>query len=156
MRRVALAAWLLGAVLAGCGADGTGRWLDAVAAAHRLADEALARGDLDGARAAVLEIVRSEAPGGLSPADARAVLANARCRLAELALRAGRAAEALAEADRGLALGPGGGDVFEANLHIARGRALEALARPAEAAEAYHRALLVHEALLRAAAGGAP
>jgi tetratricopeptide (TPR) repeat protein len=95
----------------------------------------------------MLEIADGATPEDVLPLDARVLRQDACYRLAELALASGQPAEALARAERGLALGDEL-DVFSANLHIARGRALEGLARPVEAAAAYHRALVVHEALL--------
>ncbi|HOX44028.1 MAG TPA: hypothetical protein PK668_10550 [Myxococcota bacterium] len=159
-----VAGLLLAASLPGCGQAGAGRWVAAAEAALQRADAALGRGDLDGARAAMLEIVRAPAPDGVAPADARAIRQDAGYLLAGLELEAGRPAEALAAAEQGLALGraeEGGADVFEANLHIVRGRALEALGRPGDAAAAYHRALLIQERLLAEAlgpdaGGGAP
>jgi hypothetical protein len=144
------------AALPGCGQAEAGRWVAAAEAALQRADAALAGGDLDGARRAMLEIMRSPVPDGVAPGDARALRQDAGYLLAELELQAGQPAAALAAAEQGLALGnaeEGGADVFEANLHIVRGRALEALGQPGEAATAYHRALLIQERLLAEAAG---
>ncbi|MBN2496296.1 MAG: hypothetical protein JXR96_17010 [Deltaproteobacteria bacterium] len=114
--------------------------------AHRAADEALDRGDLDTARSRLLELARAESVAGLAGGEARALRADALYRLAELELAAARPARALGFAEQGLTLG--GADLFAANLLVSRGRALERLGRELEAVESYHRALLINERLL--------
>src|SRR5207248_9720217 len=73
------------------------------AAAHGRADQALAHGELDAARAALASILPLQ--GNLSELDRRVVLQDTHFRLARIALAAGRAADAAAQADAGLALG---------------------------------------------------
>jgi hypothetical protein len=80
-------------------------------------------------------------------------------RIARAELARGRSTEALAVADRGLALGPAR-DLFTANLLVARGEALEKLGRGPQAASAYFEALEINRKLLHDALGptdaGAP
>jgi len=145
---------LLGALwaLAGCshsgGAPEAARWIAGAAAAHEHADQALARGDREAARADLSSLVASPAPDAVAPSDRRLVLQDALARLAHLELLAGRAEQAQALAERGLALGRER-DLFAANLLTARGQAREALGQDRAAADDYHEALLIDEALLR-------
>lgn len=154
MARV-VGAWLVVLVfVAGCGngdADAAA-WISHASSASRTADEALARGDADAARAALQAIVSAEVPSSVADRDRRVLRADAFYRLAEIELSGGSPTEALGLADRGLAEGRAE-DLFTANLLVARGRALEAVGRDADAAEEYHAALLINEALLREALG---
>jgi hypothetical protein len=112
---------------------------------HAAADQALDRGDRDGARRAL------EAAIAATPADhplRRPLVQDGRFRLARLALVAGDPAAAAREADSGLALGDGG-DLYTANLLVVRGTAREALGQGGAAAADYERALAINEVLLR-------
>lgn len=145
---------LLGLVLAaGCSRRGeAGPWLARALAAHQRADAQLDRGRLDAARQSLQAMVEQPPPAGLAAADARVVRQDAFYRLAQIELLADRPRAALDWCRQGLALGDAG-DLFAANLHLDRGRALERLGRDRDAAAAYHRALLINEKLLAAALG---
>jgi hypothetical protein len=141
---------LLAIFLAGCshGAPAT-TWLDQVRGAHARADAALARGDLDGGRAALRELIDAAVPSRITLEDRRLVLQDALYRLAEIELGEMHPQAALAWADRGLALG--GRDVFYANLLVARGHAREDLGEDTWAAADYHDALVINDELLQKA-----
>jgi hypothetical protein len=149
MRAVAVVA-LLGA-LAACG-SAPARWIEDARAANLEADALTAAGDPVGAARVLEHLVSRPPPKGVAVADARAVLQDAFARRAALDLRAGAPHAALEHADAGLRLGDGG-DVFAAALHAVRGRALEALARDAEAVRGYESAQRILEALLNEAIG---
>ena len=68
--------------------------------------------------------------------------------MSHLALDAHDPAQALADAERGLGYGTAP-NLFMANLLVARGAAHEALNDPRAAADDYHRALMMNDALLR-------
>lgn len=150
--------WLvIGAALALCGVAGCGSteprderleldataWLERVERAHVTAD-------LDPApqaNAALREALALPVPSDVSAAHRRVVHQDLLFRIARAELDAGQLEAALAAVDRGLALGQQP-DVFAANLHIARGEALERLGRDAEAASAYYEALEINRKLL--------
>lgn len=133
-------------LLVGCGA--APGWVDAAGAAHRRADAALAREDLPAARAALEGFLDLPAPARVAAEDQRVVRQDILYRLAELGV-AQDPAGALRWADQGLALGERE-DLFSANLWIARGHAHQKLGDDRAAAEDYHRALRINEAMLGA------
>jgi hypothetical protein len=124
-------------------------WLDHARDAHSRADAALARGDLDGGRSALRELVDASPPGGIALEDRRVVMQDALYRLAEIELSDRKPQAALSWADRGLALG--GRDVFYANLLVARGHAREQLGEDTWALTDYHDALVINDELLQKA-----
>lgn len=149
MKRCAIAGWVLGVALVGFGACSAPneRWLQSVEAAQRAADAALVAGELSEARAHLSLIAEGD---GVEDADAvgvRALRQDAFYQLARLAFAQEDGEVALRCANAGLALGEGG-DLYEANLWIARGQAHELLGDPERAAEDYHRALVLNDALL--------
>jgi tetratricopeptide (TPR) repeat protein len=148
--RAAVAAILLCACAA-CG-DATSQWIDAARAANAHADAFTAVGDRDHAIEALEALVSRRPPAAVAGQDVRTVLQDAYGRLAELALRGGRADAALRYADAGLQLGDGR-DLFTSALRTRRGHALEALARDTEAAREYENAQEILEALLQQAIG---
>jgi tetratricopeptide (TPR) repeat protein len=125
-------------------------WLSAVQAAHMTADDALADERFDQAHAALQAALDTPARADLHPDHVRVVRQDLCFRLAQIELARDDAEQALSYADRGLALGHGD-DVFTANLWVARGKAQEALAQPADAATCYQQALAINQRLLRAA-----
>jgi tetratricopeptide (TPR) repeat protein len=122
-------------------------WVAEAARRHALADERLEAGDRPGARDALRGIVDAPPPAELPPDDRRGVLQDTYFRLARIDLDARDARAALADAERGLALGQAG-DLFVANLLVVRGAAHEALGEGPAAAEDYHRALMINDQLL--------
>ena len=134
---------------AGCGVRGAAAraWTAQVQDASVRADQVRARGDLAGARGALIGLATLSVPAGVAADDGRAVRMDAFFRLAQLELQDSNPKAARDWAERGLALGAHR-DVFTANLHLAHGRALEALGVDLEAQASYHRALVVTEALL--------
>ena len=122
-------------------------WVAGLTRAHQQADQAIARGDHDGARVALDRALEAPPPRGSSEEDVRVVRQDLCYRLADVELAAGRARHAIDWVERGLALGARG-DLFEANLRVARGRAHEALGQDTVAAGDYHRALRINETLL--------
>jgi tetratricopeptide (TPR) repeat protein len=157
--RVRLVALVLACVLAlgACAArehDSPGvasEWLDLVQREHARADEALAAGDADRARAALRAALDVQVPHSIRAEHRRVVHQDLWFRLATLDAGA-RPAEALLEAERGLSLGRND-DIFTSNLLAARARALAAVGRDTEAASSYHEALEIDERLLHAALG---
>ena len=147
MRRAALLALVL------CGCGGAPTWLDLAQQAHARADAALAGGDPASAHAALAAFVEVPAPASVSREDWRGVMQDVFARLAEIDVGLDPRA-AVGWAARGLTLGERG-DVFTANLFLARGHAEEKLGEDRAAAEDYHRVVLIDEALLNAL-GGAP
>jgi tetratricopeptide (TPR) repeat protein len=143
--RTALVLVLVGASL-GCGSGAT-RWIGDASRAHAEADALERSGDLERAGDLLQDLVSGPVPTGVAPQDARAVLQDTYARLANLALKRGKAADALHSADAGLQLGEAQ-DVFVSSLRAFRGRALEALGRDAEAAREYEAAQAIAEALL--------
>jgi hypothetical protein len=133
----------------GCGVRSTsaGAWAAQVSDASARADHVRAYGERAAARLALISLTQLPVPDGVAPDDGRAVRMDAFFRLAQLELEDSSPKAARAWAEQGLALGARG-DVFTANLHLAHGRALEALGVDLEAQASYHRALVVTEALL--------
>ncbi len=125
-------------------------WLEHARKLSDAAEEAQKRGDRAAAREALLSMFEAPPPSRLNADDARSIRQDVCFRLALVELEDGKPAAALTFAERGLSLGKNE-DVFSANLHIARGRALEALGRDAEAAKVYHEALKINERLLEQA-----
>lgn len=121
-------------------------WIGEVRAAQQNAEQAAAQNNYREA----IQRLRPVADGELSQAaradDARAIRQDAFYQLARWSMANDDAAGALVFADAGLALG--GGDVFRANLWVARGQAHEALGQATQAASDYHEALLINETLL--------
>lgn len=154
MKLVHVAAFLCLALLHGCAGDAAS-WIRDVRAASAEADAAEARGDAAAAARALERITEGEVPEAVAAEDARVVRQDAFARLAQLRLDRGDPVAALADVDRGLVLGERE-DLFTANLWAMRGRALEAAGRDREAARDYHRALIIHEALLDRALGEGP
>ena len=121
-------------------------WIAEITAANRQADRLLDAQDAAGARALLRTLV---ATGLNAPPtkDWRIALEDTYFRLARLALAAHDPRQALADAEAGLAYQTTA-SLFVANLLVARGAAHEALDDPRAAAEDYHRALAMNEALL--------
>jgi len=130
----------------GCGGGAT-RWIGDGWRAHAEADALERSGDLQRAGDLLQDLVSRPVPAGVAPQDVRAVLQDTYARLADLALKRGKPADALHSADAGLQLGEAQ-DVFVSSLRAFRGRALEALGRDAEAAREYEAAQAIAEALL--------
>ena len=126
-------------------------WLAGVQRAHARADAALAAGHPEGASSALHHAIEQTVPNELAAEHARVVQQDLWYRLATIDLQSAPA-QALLEAEHGLALGRGS-DLFSSNLLTARGRALQALGRDTEAASSYHEALAIDERLLQAALG---
>lgn len=145
MKRAVLSFALVALFLAACSPDPG--WVSRVEEAHRAADAAAARGDFDGARAALSAVSEQGLPMGVAAADRRRVQQDLFFRRAAFALQSGDAEGAQRLATEGLALGAGD-DSFSVNLWVVRGRARERLALTEQSAEDYHRALLANEALL--------
>ena len=122
-------------------------WIAEATRRHALADQRLEVADPRGARDALRGIVDAPAPAGLPADDRRGVLQDTFFRLAEMDLDARDSRGALANADRGLALGRGN-DLFVANLLVVRGAAHEALGEGPAAVEDYHQALMINDHLL--------
>ncbi|MBX3272100.1 MAG: hypothetical protein KF729_17675 [Sandaracinaceae bacterium] len=152
MTRATATTLLLGALLAGC-ADDPRAWMTDVRAASERADAAEARGDHAAAIDALEAILSREAPRGLAAEDLRVVRQDAHERLGRASLARGDVDRAAAHAREGLALGERE-EIFTANLLALAGRVAEARGDDREAARAYHRALVIHEALLERALGG--
>ena len=135
---------------AGCQGGDARAWIEAARAASDAAADAP---DDEAERAALQRLLALEVPSSVAADDARVIRQDGHERLARLLLRQGDPASALREVDRGLALGRAD-DIFTANLWVTRGRILEHRGQDREAARDYHRAMLIHEALLDAALGG--
>ena len=152
-----LAALPLAALLAlGCARrypGGDSRWVAEAERRHALADQQLQAGNASAAREALRGIVDGRAPADIPADDRRAVLQDTYFRLAELDLDAHDPKGALADAERGLALGRTP-DLFVANLLVVRGAAHEALDEGAAAATDYHAALMINDRLLAEALHG--
>jgi predicted negative regulator of RcsB-dependent stress response len=118
-------------------------WLEEVEHAHVTADT----GSAAQASAALNEALALPVSHEVSAMHRRVVHQDLLFRLSRAAIDAGHLEDALAAADRGLALGEQS-DVFTANLQLARGEALEALGRATEAASAYFEALEINRKLL--------
>ena len=127
-------------------------WIARVAAANRQVDRLLDADDASRARELLRTVISAERPGAALDEDRRLVLEDCYFRLARLALAGRDPAQALSDAETGLAYQTAP-SLFAANLLVARGAAHEALNEPRAAAEDYHRALLMNEALLREAVG---
>ncbi|HEY7373403.1 MAG TPA: hypothetical protein VIF57_14680 [Polyangia bacterium] len=136
-------------------AGGDSRWIAEAERQHEIADERLGAKDLVGARISLLPIVSGAVPRDV-PADARrGVLQDTYFRLAKIDLDVGDPRVALADAERGLALGRAE-DLFVANLLVVRGAAHEALHDGEAAAADYHAALVINDRLLAQALRGSP
>jgi hypothetical protein len=128
-------------------------WVAEAERRHALADQRLEAGDPTGAGDALRGIVDARVPGDLPTDDRRGVLQDTYFRLARIALDARDPRAALADADRGLALGRAS-DLFVANLLVVRGAAHEALGEGPAAAADYHQALVINDRLLAETLGG--
>lgn len=154
MKRLSVACFLLFLVASACSARHAPEdWVTDAESAHRVADERLGLGDPDGARSALRSALESKVPKSMNPADARVVRQDLYYRLAALELSENRPEDAVRWATAGLGLGEAN-DVFTANLHIARGKALERRGDASGASRDYHDALLITEALLDKSLGG--
>jgi len=127
-------------------------WIARAAAVNQQVDRLLDAGDTARARDLLRTLVSAEKTGAPLDQDRRLVLEDCYFRLARLALAGRDPAQALSAAETGLAYQTAP-NLFAANLLVARGAAHEALNDPRAAAEDYHRALLMNEALLREAVG---
>jgi hypothetical protein len=135
---------VLTATLAACSA---GSSPDAAAWVHACA-EASARAEADpsaAGREALRQLLALPVPSAVHSEDRRRVRQDA---FARLARRAASPALALRHAEAGLAEGAGAEDFFVAELHAARGAALEALGQDREAADAYATAARIQDRLL--------
>lgn len=149
-RRGLLVGLALLAVALGCGdgaRPGAAGWIRQAREVNEHADAALARGDVQAARAALESLLNDPAPASVAARDRRVVLQDAAFRLAELALSAQEPKRAREWVERGLALGRSD-DLFTANLLVAGGRARESLGDDHGAIEDYREALRINEALL--------
>lgn len=148
--RLAAALSLAGLLALGCSRApvmDASPWVVEAERRHALADQRLEAGDPTTARAALRGIVDARVPADLPADDRRGVLQDAYFRLARLDLDAHDPRAALADADRGLALGRAA-DLFVANLLVVRGAAHEALGAGPAAVEDYHEALVINDRLL--------
>ena len=141
-------ALFLALLLTGCGGAAADAWLSSAEEAQHLADIAFHTQEWDAGREPLEAFVKSPVPAGVRPEDALLVRRGAFARLAELSIAAKQWDSAQSWADQGLALG-GASDVTGASLHVARGRAHEALGHDAEAVADLHDALVIDEALLK-------
>ncbi len=145
---------LASSLLASCSrTDDAVSFIDRAQKAHIDADGLLETGDLDGARRVLRSAVEATPPGEIRSNDGRIVRQDLYYRLTEVELAASRPDRAAAWASAGLALGQAT-DVFTANLHIGKARALERMSDASGASREYHDALLVTEALLDRSLGG--
>ena len=148
--RLAAALSLAGLLALGCSrapVNDASPWVAEAERRHALADQRLEAGDRPGARDALRGIVDAPVPADLPADDRRGVLQDTYFRLARIDLDARDPRAALADADRGLALGRAA-DLFVANLLVVRGAAHEALGEGPAAAEDYHQALVINDRLL--------
>ena len=127
-------------------------WIAEVAAVNRQVDRFLDADDAPRARELLRTLVSGERPGAPLDEERRLALEDCYFRLARLALAVRDPVQALSDAERGLAYQTAP-SLFAANLLVARGAAHEALNDPRAAADDYHPALLMNEALLREAVG---
>jgi tetratricopeptide (TPR) repeat protein len=118
-------------------------WLEQIERAHDKADREPPLETIVALRDALALPVPSDA----RPLHRRVVHQDLWFRLARAQIAAGRFVEGLDASARGLALGHAP-DIFTANLHVARGEALEGLGRATEAASAYYEALEINRKLL--------
>lgn len=148
MKRAALYLFVVLVVTSACSArSGSEDWVTQAESAHQVADERIGQGDIDGARHALRSATESPVPKSTNREDARVVRQDLYYRLAALELAQNKPDDALRWASAGLDLGKGS-DVFTANLHIARGKALERRGDASGASRDYHDALLITEVLL--------
>jgi len=122
-------------------------WYSSVAEKHAQADRLIESGSPAEAERTLASIL-AEVTASPADGDRRTVLQDTYFRLARLSLARGDAQQALRRADEGLALGRRD-DLFVANLHVARGAALESLDQADAASEAFASALRINEKLLR-------
>ncbi len=130
------------------------RWLRSVEEAQRAADTAREAGDLQAARAHLRPVAEGEGVQDPHAEGVRAIRQDAYYQLARLALAQEDGEAALRYADTGIAFG--GSDLYEANLWIVRGQANEHLGNDDVAAQDYHHALVLNDALLGAMLDDAP
>jgi hypothetical protein len=155
MKRWAILLSLLASsLLASCSGTGdAASFIERAQQAHQGADRLLEAGNLDGARRLLRGAVEATPPDGIQANDGRIVRQDLYYRLTEVELAASHPDRAAAWASAGLALGQAT-DVFTANLHIGKARALERMSDASGASREYHDALLVTEALLDRSLGG--
>lgn len=156
MRVSGSSAWLLAVAVGlglasagGCSRSPRDPGFPATAATrHHEADQRLDAGDVAGARQILLSLLGNEAEGAPASEDRRVIIQDTYFRLARLSLGERDVRQALAYADAGLAAGADS-NLFVANLYVVRGAVHEAQGDSRAAAEDYHRALAMNEALLR-------
>jgi tetratricopeptide (TPR) repeat protein len=122
-------------------------WLEEIKAKSIQADLALKEERFQDAILALSSIVENKGPQEVEREDVRIVRQDACFRLATIYLEDRNPQEALKWSEFGLGLGQKD-DLFETNLLLAKGRALEALGQEQQAAAIYHKALLINEKLL--------
>jgi len=127
--------------------DGSSQWIRQAQDANLEADRAIRRGDGESARKALVASLDRPAPETVNPEDSRMVKQDMCFRLSLVEMEAENPEKALEWARHGLSLGQQQ-DLFTANLYVAMGSAHEALGQEAQAAEAYHLALVINETLL--------
>lgn len=127
-------------------------WVERVRSTHVAADADVQAGQLERALARLQAAALEPVPWLVHPEHLRVVRQDLWFRVAQLELRAKRPELAFAHANHGLTFGRAG-DVFTANLLIARGEALEATGHDSEAAASYYEALQINAGLLRATLG---
>lgn len=137
------------AFLGACGtAPEPAEWLARAAEAHDQADTAIGSGDLDGARAALLEVLHPSSSLAIDDDDLRVVQQDIYFRLAGLELSDAAPEKALHWANEGLTLGARE-DIFTANLLVVRGQANQALGNDHGAAQDFFEAQRINQVLLR-------
>jgi len=127
--------------------DGSSQWISQARDANLEADRAIRRGDTQSARTALVASLEQPVPDTVNPEDSRMVKQDMCFRLSLVEMEAKHPEKALLWAREGLSLGQQQ-DLFTANLYVAMGSAHEALGQEAQAAEAYHLALVINETLL--------
>jgi hypothetical protein len=159
LARVAAGVAVAGLLALGCSRarqfTGDSAWVAEATRRHALADERLEAGDGRAARDALRGIVDARVPDDVPAADRRGVLQDTYFRLARIDLDARDPRAALADSERGLAMGTTP-DLFVANLLVVRGAAHEALGDGPTAAKDYHEALLINDRLLTETLDAAP
>jgi len=145
---------LLALAQGACGsASPEAAWADSLQTMHDEARQLETAGKVDDALVVYQRAADLVPPSGSSRTVA--LRQDAHFALGRALLVSGKAEQALAAADRGLALGQSK-TVFVANLHALRATALEASGRDLDAVADYEAALDIHEHLLSRALGDNP
>ena len=135
--------------LGGCasGLD-TAQWLTQAAEAHERADDAIAEGDIAGARSALVEVL--DPPGSLAidDDDLRILRQDVYFRLSGLELADSEPERAVFWANEGLTLGTRE-DIFTANLLVVRGQAKQVIGDDHGAARDFFAAQRINQVLLQ-------